>query len=180
MKKPSINYRNQQSGKKRKHLLNDEIKFHLVRLSGESDTTTMIKVRELAELKDLDIMLVTDKGDPPIVQICDYNKYLYKQKKIKKDLENKQRKSNKELKEIRFSPNISIKDIETKVKKITEFIKQGHKVKLDMRFKGRSIVYKDNGEQVLLKIAIDLEDISKPINMPKLSGRSMSMILSPK
>jgi translation initiation factor IF-3 len=167
-------------GNSRKHLLNDEIRFNSVRLSGESDITTMDKVREWANLQDLDIMLVTDKSTPPIVEICDYNKYLYKQKKIRKDLINKQKKNTKALKEIRFTPNISKKDVETKTKKIIEFLEKGHSVKLSMKFKGRMIVYTDLGKEVLLKIVVDLENISKVNGLPKMIGKSMNIILNPK
>mgnify|MGYP003629990732 CR=1 FL=1 len=165
---------------KKDHLLNDEIRFNTVRLSGQADITNMVKVRELADIQELDIMLVTDKSNPPIVQICDYNKYLYKQKKIQKDLINKQKKNTKDLKEIRFTPNISERDIEVKTDKIKEFLTKGHNVKLSMKFKGRMIVYKDKGKEVLLRIAVDLEDISKPNDLPKLIGKSMNMILNPK
>lgn len=164
----------------REHLLNDEIKYNVVRLSGEPDTTNMERVRELADLQGLDIMLVTDKSNPPIVQICDYNKFLYKQKKIQKDLINKQRKNTKDLKEVRFTPNISKNDIEVKTNKIKEFLIKGHNVKLSMKFKGRMIVYKDMGKEVLLKIAIDLEGISKVNGLPKMVGSSMNMILNSK
>lgn len=165
---------------KNDHLLNDEIKFKKVRLSGDGGIYDIEEIRNMAEEDDMDIMLLTDKSDPPVVQICDYNKYLYKQKKIKKDLENKQRKANKDLKQMRLTPNISDQDMDVKVRKIKEFIESGHNVKLDMRFKGRMIRNTDLGKEVILKIAIQLEDISKPNGLPKMSGRSMSMTLVPK
>lgn len=167
-------------GNFKKHLLNDEIKFDIVRISGETDVTSIERVREIAELQQLDIMLVTDKSTPPIVMICDYNKFLYKQKKIQKDLINKQKKSTKDLKEIRLTPNISNGDIETKSKKIREFLKKGHNVKLSVKFKGRMIIHKEIGEETLLKIIVDLEDISKPSDLPKMIGKSMNVILIPK
>lgn len=167
----------------KKHLLNDEIRFHQVRVTGDDIESKVVSIdvaRNMALEMNMDLMLLTSESNPPVVKICDYKKFLYQQKKKKKEQENNQRKNNKELKEVRFSPNISNGDIETKTKKIKEFIEKGHKVKLDMRFKGRMINHKELGEKVLLNIVVDLEDISKPDDLPKLNGKSMIMILSPK
>lgn len=168
---------------KPKHILNDSIRHRTVRLIGddiESSVMDIESAREIAEQRELDLMLVTDRGNPPVVRLCNYQKFLYQEKKKKKDQEQKQKLSNKDLKEMRFSPTISSGDIDVKVSKITKFLEKGHKVKLDMRFKGRMIQHKEIGEKVLLNIAVDLEEISKPDNLPKLSGRSMIMVLSPK
>ena len=164
----------------KKHLINDDIKFDIVRISGEDEITDMKQVREIANEQGLDIMLVTDKTTPPIVKICDYNKYLYKQKKTQKDLLSKQKKNTKGSKEIRLTPNISSGDLIVKVNKIKEFIEKGHSVKLSMKFKGRTIVYKNTGQEVLLKIAVDLENIAKVNELPKMVGKSMNMTLNPK
>ena len=166
-----------------KHILNDQIRYRTVRLIGdeyESEVVDIETARKIAEGRNLDLMLVTDEGNPPVVRMCNYQKFLYQEKKRKKDQDQKQKLSNKELKEIRFSPTISSGDVDVKVKKITEFLEKGHKVKLDMRFKGRMIQHKDIGEKVLLNIVVELEEIAKPDSMPKLSGRSMTMILTPK
>jgi translation initiation factor IF-3 len=180
-KNPRNNYNN---NIKPKHILNDRITFNKVRLIGDNIEPKILNIeqaRKIADDMNLDLMLVTDKGNPPVVRIVDYQKFLYQEKKKKEEQDKKQREHNKEMKEMRFSPNISEHDLETKQKKVEKFLKDGHKVKLDMRFKGRMMQNnKDVGESILLKMALELEDVSKPDSLPKVNGRNMFMILSPK
>jgi len=173
--------------KKELHVLNDKIRYNRVRLIGdniEPEVMDIHKAREIAQDMNMDLMLVTDKGNPPVVKICDYNKFLYQEKKRKKEQEQKQKDHNKDLKEIRFTPNISQHDIDVKKKKIIEFLQNGHKVKLEVRKiygNGNRLIHlKESSEKILLSIAVDLEDICKADSLPKFSGRNMSMVISPK
>jgi translation initiation factor IF-3 len=166
------------------HILNNRIRHEKIRLIGDDvdpEVMDIKKARHIAEEKGLDLMLVTDKGNPPVVRLCDYKKFLYQEKKKKQDQDKKNKENNKEMKEMRLSPNISDHDLEIKKRKVEEFLKNGHKVKVDMRFKGRMIQNnKETGEAILLRIALDFEEIAKPDNLPKMNGRNMNMILSPK
>lgn len=170
-----------------KHILNDRIRFKEVRLVGDDIESTVMSIddaREMAEREGLDLMLVTEKGNPPVVRLCDYQKFLYQEKRKQKEMEQKQKEHNKDMKEMRFTPNISEHDIEVKKKKIIEFLESGHKVKMEVRKiygRGERLNHlKESSEKILLKITVDLEDISKADSLPKLNGRNMSMILSPK
>ena len=149
---------------------------------GEPVVTTIEKARELATQRSLDLMLVSDKADPPVVRLCDYNKFLYKEKKKKEEQLKNNKKNNKPMKEMRFTHNISEHDVEIKLNKVEEFLKDGHKVKLEVRkIFGRNANYiRSEAEKLLLNIAVKLEDLGVPTGLPKGSGNSMSMIINPK
>ena len=132
----------------------------------------------IAEEKGLDLAEISPKADPPVCKILDYKKFLYDQKKKEKAIKAKTQKVT--LKEIRFGPNTDDHDYEFKKKHAINFLKEGNKLKAYVFFKGRSIVFKDQGQILLLRLAQDLEDYGKVEQMPKLEGKKMIMMMSPK
>ncbi len=132
------------------------------------------KARELG----LDLVEISPKADPPVCKIIDYKKFLYEQKKRDKAM--KAKASKVVVKEIRFGPNTDDHDYAFKKKHAEKFLKDGAKLKAYVFFKGRSIVYKEQGEILLLKLAQELEDIGKVEQMPKLEGKRMTMFIAPK
>ncbi len=131
----------------------------------------------IAEKQGSDLVEISPKADPPVCKVMDYKKFLYEQKKREKAL--KQKASKVVVKEIRFGPNTDDHDYEFKKKNAEKFIKDGAKLKAYVFFKGRSIVFKDKGEILLLRLATDLEEIAKVEQMPKLEGKRMIMMLAP-
>jgi translation initiation factor IF-3 len=136
------------------------------------------KARKIAEDQELDLVVISDKSEPYIARILDYKKFLYEQKKKQKELKAKQIKV--VLKEIRFGPQTDDHDYKFKMKHAEKFLEEGSKLKTYVFFKGRSIVFKDQGEILLLKLAQDLEHVGKVDQMPKLEGKRMIMMMSPK
>lgn len=126
----------------------------------------------------LDLVEISPKADPPVCKIIDYKKFLYEQKKREKAM--KAKASKVVVKEIRFGPNTDDHDYDFKKKHAEKFLKEGAKLKAYVFFKGRSIVYKDKGEILLLRLAQDLEDYGKVEQMPKLEGKRMTMFIAPK
>lgn len=133
---------------------------------------------KMAEEKELDLVEISPKADPPVCKIIDYNKFLYEQKKKQKALKQKQGQS--ELKEVRFGPNTDEHDFQFKLEHARKFLSSGNKVKAYVFFKGRSIVFKDRGEYLLLRLANELEDVGVIESMPKLEGKRMIMMINPK
>lgn len=136
------------------------------------------KARELAEEQELDLVEISPNADPPVCKIIDYKKFLYEQKKREKAIKAKATKV--VVKEIRFGPQTDDHDYDFKKKHGEKFLKEGAKLKAYVFFKGRSIVYKDQGEILLLRLAQDLEEFGKVEQMPKLEGKRMTMFLAPK
>ncbi len=134
-------------------------------------------LRKSVEL-ELDLVEISPNADPPVCKIMDYKKFLYEQKKREKAMKAKATKV--VVKEIRFGPNTDDHDYEFKKKHAEKFLKDGAKLKAYVFFKGRSIVYKDKGEILLLKLAQELEDYGKVEQMPKLEGKRMTMFIAPK
>lgn len=132
----------------------------------------------MAKEQELDLVMISEKADPPICRIMDYKKFLYEQKKKQKELKAKQVKV--VVKEIRFGPQTDEHDYEFKKKHAMKFLKEGSKLKTYVFFKGRSIVFKEQGQILLLKLAQDLEEYGKIDDMPKLEGKRMIMMISPK
>lgn len=132
----------------------------------------------LAEDLELDLVEISPKADPPVCKIIDYKKFLYQQKKKQKELKAKQSKI--VIKEIRFGPNTDDHDFNFKLNHAKKFLGEGDKVKAFVFFRGRSIVFKDRGEILLLKFAQELEDYGVIENMPKLEGKRMTMMINPK
>ena len=134
--------------------------------------------RAQAEEIGLDLVQISPTADPPVCKIMDYKKFLYEQKKREKAM--KAKASKVVVKEIRFGPNTDDHDYDFKKKHAEKFLKDGAKLKAYVFFKGRSIVYKDKGEILLLRLAQDLEDYGKVEQMPKLEGKRMTMFIAPK
>ncbi|KKM64961.1 hypothetical protein LCGC14_1496080 [marine sediment metagenome] len=126
----------------------------------------------------LDLVEISPNANPPVVKIMDYKKFLYEQKKREKAM--KAKASKVTVKEIRFGPNTDDHDYEFKKKHAEGFLKDGAKLKAYVFFKGRSIVYKDKGEILLLKLAQELEDVGKVEQLPRLEGKRMTMFIAPK
>jgi len=131
-----------------------------------------------AEEIGLDLVEISPSADPPVCKIMDYKKFLYEQKKREKAM--KAKASKVVVKEIRFGPNTDDHDYEFKKRHAEKFLKDGAKLKAYVFFKGRSIVYKDQGEILLLRLASELEDYGKVEQMPKLEGKRMTMFIAPK
>ena len=131
-----------------------------------------------AEEMGLDLVEISPNAEPPVCKIIDYKKFLYEQKKREKVMKAKATKVI--VKEIRFGPNTDDHDYDFKKKHAEKFLKEGAKLKAYVFFKGRSIVYKDKGEILLLRLAQDLEEFGKVEQMPKLEGKRMTMFIAPK
>ena len=151
-----------------------------MRLVGDNVETGVYPTKEalrLAEEMELDLVEISPNAQPPVCKIVDYKKFLYEQNKRAKELKAKATKV--EIKEIRFGPQTDDHDYEFKKKHGEKFLKEGAKVKAYVFFKGRSIVYKDQGQELLLRLAVDLEEYGKVEQMPKLEGKRMTMFIAP-
>ena len=162
--------------------INNEITAPMVRLVGENvEPNLVVPIRQalaMADEMELDLIEISPKADPPVCRIADYQKFLYQQKRKAKEIKAKQVKV--VVKEIRFGPQTDVHDYNFKLKHAENFIKEGAKVKASVFFRGRSIVFKEQGEILLLRFATDLEEIAKVEMMPKLDGKKMNMMLAPK
>jgi translation initiation factor IF-3 len=132
----------------------------------------------MADDMDLDLVEISPNADPPVCKIIDYSKFMYDQRKKQKELAAKEVKV--VIKEIRFGPNTSDHDYEFKKKHAIEFLQSGAKVKAFVFFRGRSIVFKDQGEILLLRLAQDLEEYGKVEHMPSMDGKKMNITIAPK
>ena len=137
-----------------------------------------IDIKKMAEEKGLDLVEISPNAQPPVCRIIDYSKFLYQLKKRQKEQKAKQVKVN--VKEIRFGPQTDEHDYDFKKKHAIRFLQEGSKIKAYVFFKGRSIIYKDQGEILLLRLATDLEEYGKVDQLPKQEGKQMIMYLSPK
>ncbi|MDG4945027.1 translation initiation factor IF-3 [Weeksellaceae bacterium KMM 9713] len=163
--------------------MNENIRVPEVRVVGDIEDLKIgvYKTKDalaLAKENELDLVLITENAKPPVAKILDYKKFLYDQKKRQKEMKAKQTKVT--IKEIRFGPNTDEHDYEFKKRHAESFLKDGSKLKAYVFFKGRSIVFKDQGEILLLKLAQDLEEFGKVEQMPKLEGKRMIMMMAPK
>jgi len=152
-----------------------------VRLVGDNIEIGVYPIRvaiEKAQELELDLVEISPKATPPVCKIMDYKKFLYEQKKREKTLKSKASKV--VVKEIRFGPQTDNHDYEFKKKHAEKFLKDGAKLKAYVFFKGRSIVYKDQGEILLLRLAQELEELGKVEQMPRLEGKRMTMFIAPK
>ena len=122
-------------------------------------------------------MEISDKADPPVCKVMDYQKYVYQQKKKAKEIKSNAAKV--VIKEIRFGPNTDEHDFQFKLKHAQGFLQEGSKVKASIFFRGRSIMFKDQGEKQLLRFAVELEEYGRPANMPVLEGKRMTMMIAP-
>lgn len=144
----------------------------------EPQVISTFEALKLAEKMELDLVEISPKANPPVCKILDYKKYLYDSKKKQKALKSKQTKV--VIKEIRFGPNTDDHDFDFKLKHAKKFLSEGAKVKAFVFFKGRTIVFKDRGELLLLRFVSELEDYGVPEAMPKLEGKKMIINLNPK
>ncbi|MBC7381599.1 MAG: translation initiation factor IF-3 [Bacteroidia bacterium] len=163
------------------HKINNLIKASQVRLVGENievGVYTLSEALKMANDQELDLVEISPNAEPPVCRVVDYKKFLYEQKKKKK--EQKANQAKQEIKEIRFGPNTDEHDFEFKLKHAENFIKDGHKVRAYVFFKGRAIVYKERGEVLLLQLAQRLSEIAKVEQLPKLEGKKMFLIVNPK
>ncbi|WP_245625985.1 translation initiation factor IF-3 [Marinifilum fragile] len=152
-----------------------------VRVVGDNVEPGVYSISEalkLADEQELDLVEISPKADPPVCKIIDYKKFLYQQKKKQKEIKAKAVKV--VVKEIRFGPNTDEHDYNFKLKHAEKFLNEGAKVKAYVFFKGRSILFKDKGEILLLKFAQDLEELGKVEQLPKLEGKRMTMFITPK
>lgn len=133
---------------------------------------------QLAKSFDLDLVEISPKAEPPVCKVIDYQKFLYQQKKKQKEMKAKTVKV--VIKEIRFGPNTDEHDYQFKLKHAQKFLEEGSKVKAYVFFKGRSILFKEQGEILLLRLANDLEDVGKVESLPKLEGKKMFLLINPK
>ncbi|MFA8300840.1 MAG: translation initiation factor IF-3 [Hyphomicrobiales bacterium] len=178
----NFNHRNRRFQRRQEdpHKINKAIAAPVVRVVGENVEVGIYQIKEaidLARNQELDLVEISPNANPPVCKIIDYKKFLYDQKKKKKEL--KAKASKVVVKEIRLGPNTDDHDFEFKLKHAFKFLEDGAKVKVDVFFKGRSIIYKDKGELILLKFAQQLGDVGKVERMPKLEGKRMIMIIAP-
>ena len=145
---------------------------------GQPQVLPIRDALNLADELDLDLIEISPKAEPPVCRIADYQKFLYQQKKKAKELKANQTKV--VVKEIRFGPQTDDHDYNFKLKHAQNFLKEGAKVKAYVFFRGRSIVFKEQGEILLLRFATDLEEFAKVEAMPRLDGKKMNMMLAPK
>lgn len=163
------------------HQINDRIRVPKVRVVGdgmEPQVMATSQALKAAQEAGLDLVLISEKADPPVAKILDYKKFLYDQKKKQKEIKSKAQKV--VVKEIRFGPNTDEHDFEFKKKHALKFLEEGSKLKAYVFFKGRSILFKDKGEILLLRLATELEEIGIVEQMPKLEGKRMIMMLAPR
>ena len=161
--------------------INDEIRATQVRLVGdniaEPGVYSIAQAMKMADEMELDLVEITAKADPPVCKILDYQKYLYQQKKKAKEMKHNSTKI--VIKEIRFGPNTDEHDFQFKLKHAQEFLNEGSKVKASVFFRGRSIQFADQGEKLLLRFAVELEEFGRAEHMPQLEGKRMIMMIAP-
>ncbi|MDQ3534066.1 MAG: translation initiation factor IF-3, partial [Bacteroidota bacterium] len=161
--------------------VNRKITARSVRVVGENVQIGVYDIHDalkIAEDQGLDLVEISPTADPPVCKVTDYSKFKYEQKKKQKEIKAKAQKT--VLKEIRFGPNTDDHDFDFKLKHAISFLKEGAKVKAYVQFVGRTIVFKERGEILLLKFAQALEDVAKVDNLPQLEGKRMTLMLSPK
>ena len=171
-------YRNPQ---KEAYAVNERIKAREVRLVGDNVENGVYSIHEalrIAEDLELDLIEISPNAAPPVCKVLDYQKFLYQQKKRLK--EQKAKSTKVVVKEIRFGPQTDDHDYNFKLKHAVEFLKEGSKVKAYVFFKGRSILFKEQGEVLLLRFANDLEDYGKVEQLPLLEGKRTIIMISPK
>ncbi|MBE9466871.1 MAG: translation initiation factor IF-3 [Bacteroidetes bacterium] len=162
--------------------INRRIRATQVRVVGDNiENPGVFSVQEalkMSEKLELDLVEISPNADPPVCKIIDYNKFLYLQKKRQKEIKNKTVKVI--IKELRFGPNTDEHDFDFKLKHAKKFLSEGAKIKAFVFFKGRTILYKEKGEILLLRLAQELEELGKVEQLPKLEGKRMTMYISPK
>lgn len=165
---------------KTQYRVNGQIHAREVRVVSDdgSDVMPTRQALDLARQQGVDLVEISPNAQPPVCRIIDYSKFLYQQKKRQKEMKQKQVKV--EVKEIRFGPQTDAHDYQFKLKHAKEFLEEGNKVRAYVFFRGRSILFKEQGEVLLLRFANDLEEFAKVEQLPKLEGKKMFLFLAPK
>lgn len=166
--------------KENQYRVNEQIRAREVRVvsDGESSVMPLRQALDLARQEGVDLVEISPNAQPPVCRLIDYSKFLYQQKKRQKEMKAKQVKV--EVKEIRFGPQTGENDYNFKLKHAKEFLEEGNKVRAFVFFRGRSILFKEQGEMLLLRFANDLEEYGKVEQLPALEGKKMAIIMSPK
>lgn len=163
--------------------INEQIRAKEVMVIGPNGEQLGVKpikdALTLASYAGFDLVLMNPKGTPPVCKIMDYNRYKYETKKRLKENQKKQREANLDIKEYRLSVNIDVHDFNTRVTNATKYLKKGHKVKVQIRFKGREMAHTHLGKDVLLRFADTVKEFATVEQQPKLDGRFMTMMLTP-
>ena len=165
---------------KQQYRINEQIRVREVRIVGDNGST-VVPTRDalnMAREQGVDLVEISPNANPPVCRLIDYSKFLYQQKKRAKEMKAKQVKV--EVKEIRFGPQTDEHDYQFKLKHAREFLEDGNKVRAYVFFRGRSILFKEQGEVLLLRFANDLEEVGKVEGMPSLEGKKMFLYLAPK
>ena len=165
---------------KNQYRVNEQIRVREVRVVGKDGSTVMPtrQALDMARTQGVDLVEISPNAQPPVCRLIDYSKFLYQQKKHAKEMKAKQAKV--EIKEIRFGPQTDEHDYNFKLKHAKEFLTEGNKVRAYVFFRGRSILFKEQGEVLLLRFANDLEEFAKVEQLPKLDGKKMFLYLAPK
>ena len=165
---------------KNQYRVNEQIRVREVRIVGDGGSTVVPTRQALDMARDqgVDLVEISPNANPPVCRLIDYSKFLYQQKKRQKEMKAKQVKV--EVKEIRFGPQTDEHDYQFKLKHAKEFLEDGNKVRAYVFFRGRSILFKEQGEVLLLRFANDLEEFGKVESMPSLEGKKMFLYLAPK
>ncbi len=160
--------------------VNEQIRVREVRIVGDGGSTVVPtrQALDMARQQGVDLVEISPNAQPPVCRLIDYSKFLYQQKKRQKEMKAKQVKV--EVKEIRFGPQTGENDYNFKLKHAKEFLTEGNKVRAYVFFKGRSILFKEQGEVLLLRFANDLEEYGKVEQMPQLEGKKMAIFIAPK
>ena len=166
--------------KTNQYRVNEQIRVREVRVVGDEGATVMPtrQALDLARQKGVDLVEISPNAQPPVCRLIDYSKFLYQQKKRAKEMKAKQVKV--EVKEIRFGPQTGENDYNFKLKHAKEFLLDGNKVRAYVFFRGRSILFKEQGEVLLLRFANDLEEYGKVEQLPQLEGKKMAIFIAPK
>ena len=185
--------RNDTSNNKFNFRVNEQIRVPEIRLVGDNleEIASIVgqtiepgivyptrRAKEWAERAELDLVEISPNSKPPVVKIIDYNKFLYERKKKEKEIKAKAAKT--VVKEIRFGPNTDDHDFEFKARHAKKFLEEGAKVKAYVHFRGRTIVFKDRGELLLLRFLKELEEVGAAESLPKMEGRRMIVVVAPK
>ena len=165
---------------KNQYRVNEQIRVREVRIVGDGGSTVVPtrQALDMAREQGVDLVEISPNANPPVCRLIDYSKFLYQQKKRAKEMKAKQVKV--EVKEIRFGPQTDEHDYQFKLKHAKELLEDGNKVRAYVFFRGRSILFKEQGEVLLLRFANDLEEFGKVEHMPSLEGKKMFLYLAPK
>ncbi|MBR6494216.1 MAG: translation initiation factor IF-3, partial [Prevotella sp.] len=165
---------------KNQYRVNEQIRVKEVRIVGDggSEVVPTRQALDMARQQGVDLVEISPNANPPVCRLIDYSKFLYQQKKHQKEIKAKQVKV--EVKEIRFGPQTDDHDYNFKLKHAKEFLEDGNKVRAYVFFRGRSILFKEQGEVLLLRFANDLEEYAKVEQLPRLEGKKMFLFLAPK